>query len=82
VIRTEEICRSWPRLKEGRYVSETSAPSNLDSIVNAALAVTERRAAILDRMRAALETGNDFEVINCARQLCGLQNGEKRDRAD
>jgi hypothetical protein len=51
-------------------------------MVNAALAVTERRAAILDRMRAALEAGNHLEVINCARQLCGLQNGEKRDRAD
>lgn len=63
-------------------MSETSAPTNLGSMVNAALAVTERRAAILDRMRAALEAGNHLEVINCARQLCGLQNGEKRDRAD
>jgi hypothetical protein len=41
-------------------------------VVDAILKVGRERNALLDKMRAALEKGNDCHALNLARQLCGL----------
>lgn len=43
------------------------------SLVNAALEVSMRRKTILALMRKALESGDERQALQFARQLCGLE---------
>jgi len=49
---------------------------NTSGIVDAILEVGRQRAALLEEMRSALESGDDSKALNLARQLCGLGNEE------
>ena len=48
--------------------------SDLQNIVTAALDVSKRRAAVLERMKAAFELDDTLQALDCARELCGLKN--------
>ena len=54
---------------------------NITGAVDAILEVGRRRKAVLEELRCALQSGNDREALNLARQLCGLQN-ETSDRTN
>ena len=45
---------------------------NMTALVEAALEISRERAAVLARLRAALEAGDDLAALDCARELCGL----------
>jgi len=47
---------------------------NITGTVDAILEVGRLRKAVLEKLRAALQSGNVPEALNLARQLCGLQN--------
>ena len=55
---------------EGQMIGE----QNITGAVDAILEVGRQRKAVLEQLRAALQSGNDLEALNLARQLCGLQN--------
>ena len=55
---------------------------DLNTIMAAALEVSRRRAAILERMRVALELDDTLQALQCARELCGLKPDEKNDRVN
>lgn len=48
----------------------------VSGVVDAVLEVGRQRKAVLDKMRAALQSGDDSGALKLARQLCGLQNEE------
>jgi len=52
-------------------ISETKT-----GIVDTILEVGRQRKAVLDQLRAALQSGDSPQALNLARQLCGLQNEE------
>jgi hypothetical protein len=47
-------------------------PFAISGVVDAILEVSRQRKSLLDRMRSALQTGNDATALQLARQLCGL----------
>jgi hypothetical protein len=49
---------------------------NTAGIVDAILEVGKQRAALLGKLRVALESGDDSKALLLARQLCGLGNEE------
>lgn len=57
-------------------------PTVTSGLVEAALAIAEKRRDILTRLRSALEQGKDAEALEFARQLCGLENDEARNRVN
>jgi len=44
----------------------------LSGVVDAILEVSRQRKALLDQLRAALQSGNNAEALQLARELCGL----------
>jgi hypothetical protein len=50
-------------------------------IVDTILEVGRQRKIVLDQLRAALQSGDDCQALDLARQLCGLQN-EKSNRVN
>ena len=50
-------------------------------VVDAILEVGRQRNAILDRLRAALQSGDNSQALNLARQYCGLTH-EESDRTN
>lgn len=46
-------------------------------IVDAILEVGRERKAVLEMLRAALESGDNDRALELARQLCGLKNEER-----
>jgi len=50
---------------------------SLSGLVDAILGVGRERKALLDQLRASLESGNDTEALRFARQYCGLTDGRK-----
>ena len=55
---------------------------DLSNILAAALEVSKRRAAILNRMRTALEQNETLQALEYARQLCGLKTDETINRVN
>jgi hypothetical protein len=47
---------------------------NWTGLVEAALEISRKRHDILERMRAAFESGNDAEALKLGKELCGLTN--------
>jgi hypothetical protein len=56
--------------------TETTAAANITGVVDAILEVGRQRQAVLEQLRAALQSGNDSEALRRARELCGLRNEE------
>ena len=50
--------------------------SNTAGIVDAILEVGRQRAALLEDLRSALQSGNERKALHLARRLCGLENEE------
>jgi hypothetical protein len=50
--------------------------SHLGGVIDAILEVGRQRKGVLDKLRMALESGDDSGALELARQLCGLQNEE------
>lgn len=48
-------------------------PSNIMGTVDAILEVGRQRKFVLNQLRVALQSGDDSQALNLARQLCGLQ---------
>jgi hypothetical protein len=65
--------RKWPRMcgNGSAMIAETKT-----GVVDAILEVGRQRKAVLDQLRAALQSGDNSQALNLARQLCGLQNEE------
>jgi hypothetical protein len=55
---------------------------SLSGLVDAALEISNRRRAILERMREAFELGKDQEALSLAKELCGVNNEQESNRAD
>ena len=49
---------------------------NITGAVDAILEVGRQRKVVLDQLRTALQSGDDSQALDLARQLCGLQNEE------
>ena len=47
---------------------------NLNGLIDAAIEIGRERRDVLQRMKVALESGNDAEALRFARQLCGLED--------
>jgi hypothetical protein len=57
--------------------------AEIQGMVTAALEIAARRKAVLASMRKALESGNESQALQFARQLCGLEsNHETSNRAN
>jgi hypothetical protein len=52
--------------------------SQVAGVFEAALEVGRRRRDLLEQMRKALENHNDQEALRLAKQLCGLEDEQKR----
>jgi hypothetical protein len=63
-------------LKQRARAPETAKPLNITGAVDAILEVGRQRKAVLEKLRAALQSGNDPQALHLARQLCGLQHEE------
>ena len=50
-------------------------------VIHAIMEVARQRKAVLERLRAALESGNNDQALELARQLCGIGN-EESNRTD
>jgi hypothetical protein len=57
-----------------RYSAQTGV--SVSGVVDAILEVGRQRNVLLVRLRAALQSGDNTQALNLARQLCGLQNEE------
>jgi hypothetical protein len=51
-------------------------------LVDAAIEIAQRRRETLRRLRQALETSEDAEALNVARELCGMENEQESHRTD
>jgi hypothetical protein len=60
--------------KAARVPAQTGV--SVSGIVDAILEVGRQRNALLTKLRAALQSGENTQALNLARQLCGLQNEE------
>jgi hypothetical protein len=49
---------------------------SVSGVVDAILEVGRQRNVLLVRLRSALQSGDNTQALNLARQLCGLQNEE------
>ena len=49
---------------------------SMASVVDAILEVGRQRTALLEKMRSALESGDDTSALFHARELCGLHHEE------
>ncbi|MFY9731966.1 MAG: hypothetical protein WB723_04210 [Candidatus Acidiferrales bacterium] len=49
----------------------------LKGLVDAAIEIADARRQTLQRMRTALERGDDTEALKFARELCGLNQDEQ-----
>lgn len=54
---------------------------NTAGVVDAILEVGRQRGALLEQLRAALQSGDDPKALRLARTLCGLEN-EESDRTN
>jgi len=48
--------------------------NSIPGIYEAALKIAQKRQEILSHMRAALETGDNVQALELARNLCGLSD--------
>jgi hypothetical protein len=63
--------------KQKPEIADTGdGPLNISGAVDAILEVGRQRKAVLEELRAALQSGNDLQALDIARQLCGLQHAE------
>jgi hypothetical protein len=69
------------RSEQGATRDSAQTDISLSGIVDAILEVGRQRKIVLDKLRAALQSGDDCRALDLARQLCGLQN-EKSNRID
>ncbi len=60
------------RLESFAGVSVVTAPIVLSGVVDAIMEVSRQRKSFLKQLRSALQSGNDAEALQLARQLCGL----------
>ena len=60
----------------------SDALAGVPELVERALEISANRRQTLERLRTALEQGTNAEAIQIARELCGLENEQKRHRAD
>jgi hypothetical protein len=67
--------------EQGATRDSAQTDISLSGIVDAILEVGRQRKIVLDKLRAALQSGDDCRALDLARQLCGLQN-EKSNRID
>jgi hypothetical protein len=65
--------------EQGATRDSAQTDISLSGIVDAILEVGRQRKIVLDKLRAALQSGDDCRALDLARQLCGLQN-EKSNR--
>jgi hypothetical protein len=56
--------------------------AGLAGLIDVAMKISQKRRNILQRMRAALERGDNAEALKFARELCGLHDDETSDRVD
>jgi len=63
-------------MEERAYGKHMISEHNTAGIVDAILEVGKQRAALLEKLRAALESGDDPKALLLARQLCGLGHEE------
>jgi hypothetical protein len=54
--------------------------AGLDGLFDTAIEISEKRRNILQRMRAALEAGDNAEALKLAARLCGVNQGEETGR--
>jgi len=59
-----------------------SEPASLNGLIDAALAISDRRCEILRNLREALDRGDDQQALVYARQLVGLENDQKGNRTN
>ena len=52
----------------------------LKGLVDAAIEIADARREILQRMRTALEAGDNAEALKFARELCGLEHEKASSR--
>ena len=66
------------------YPKQEKPAANGEGVLDAALAIAERRREILARLRKAVEANNKAEVFRLAKELVGLKGAgdETSDRAD
>jgi hypothetical protein len=63
--------------KQKPEIADTDGgPVNISGAVDAILEVGRQRKAVLEKLRAALQSGNDSQALDVARQLCGLHHEE------
>lgn len=55
---------------------------SLTGVLDVALEIAKKRRNTLDRLRAALQQGNDVEALKLARELCGVDHEQKSHRTD
>ena len=51
-------------------------------LLDAAIEIAQKRRETLRRLRQALESSQDAEALNVARELCGLENEQESYRTD
>jgi hypothetical protein len=86
VLKTD-VFETGPRLRERVQIERESGQlkatggvhsvTESRSLVNAALEVSMRRRTVLALMRKALESGDERQALQLARQLCGLESGHE-----
>jgi hypothetical protein len=54
----------------------TGGEFRLSGVIDAIMDISRKRAALLNLMRGALKAGDNGQVVNLARQLCGVANEE------
>lgn len=60
------------RLEPFVEAQAVATPTSLSGVVDAILEVSRQRKALLNQLRSALQSGNNAEALQLARQLCGL----------
>jgi hypothetical protein len=63
-------------------ITRPTSVAGIPELVERALEISANRRQTLERLRTALEQGNDAEALQIAKELCGLENDQKCYRAD
>jgi len=63
-------------------MKQPGAAMSYETLITTALEIARQRRQTLDRLREALQEGDDAEAISLARILCGLTNEQKSHRVD
>ncbi len=70
------------RWRLGPAVHRRSKPMSsvtTSGVVDAILEVGRQRKAVLDQLRAALQSGDTYKALGLARQLCGIHESNRTD---